>query len=146
LLVSRHGYRVETAPPTTRAAISGRSIRRRACGRWPACGPYLERIVAHLLKLEHSRIDEPRDHWRGEIAAFRADLNDTLTGALEAILRGELCRRFQRARKLAVESLAEREPDLADRLPSTCPYSFEQITGHWLPERPALSAPRRRRS
>ncbi len=100
-----------------------------------ACTSYVEQIVSHMLKLAYSTETYPRGHWRGEIAAFRSDLQKTLTRAIEAKLRSELADIYVDARKRAVERLAEEEPGFAVRVPAVCPYSWEQITGDWLPER-----------
>lgn len=100
-----------------------------------ACVSYVEQIVAHMLKLAYSTASYPRGHWRGEIAAFRSDLRKTLTRTIEAKLRGELADLYVDARKRAIERLAEEEPGFALQVPSACPYTWEQITGDWLPER-----------
>lgn len=101
-----------------------------------ACDSYVEQIVAHLLKLEYSRISEARGHWRGEIATFRAALEKTVTPSIERALRDELVRRLRNGRKLAIERLVEDEAGIADRMPEQPPYTFEQIAGDWLPVRP----------
>jgi hypothetical protein len=98
-----------------------------------ACESWVEQIIAHLLKLEHSSFAAPRDHWRGEITAFRLDLQRKLTPSIERLLRQQLTDRWHAARLRAIRSLAEADPRLAGRLPADLPYGFEQITGDWWP-------------
>jgi hypothetical protein len=100
-----------------------------------ACESWVEQIIAHLLKLEHSALRDPRDHWRGEVTAFRLDLARKLTPSIERLVRQQLNDRWRAARLRALRSMTDAEPELERRLPKDLPYSFEQITGDWLPER-----------
>jgi hypothetical protein len=91
-------------------------------------------IIEHLLKLEHSPSAEPRGLWRDTIDAQRADLEDDLTASLRRRLRAELPKQYLRARAAAARALRRHgETAAADALPETCPYTFDQITGDWLP-------------
>lgn len=109
---------------------------------WRSCASLVEQILIHLSKLAFSTADEPRAHWRKELATFRLDLEDLLTPTLRRALEADLGRRWARAvRRLRIESEGA-EPGLAARLPASCPWSFEQIVGDFFPE-PA-SAPAER--
>jgi len=102
---------------------------------WRACASLLEQILAHLLKLAFSTAEEPRGHWRKEVASFRLDLEDLLTPALRRALEADLDRRWARAvRRLEIAS-QDVEPGLAARLPASCPWSFEEVVGDFFPER-----------
>ena len=91
-------------------------------------------IIEHLLKLEHSSAAEPRGLWRDTIHAQRADLEDDLSASLRRRLQSELPKQYARARAAAARSLRRYgESAAADALPTTCPYTFDQIVGDWLP-------------
>ncbi len=106
---------------------SGRSERH-------ACESWVEQIVAHLLKLECSAQVQPRSHWRGETAAFRADLRRKLTPSIERLLRQQLPERNAAGRDRAIEALIEDEPGFAERARARPSHTLEQILGDWLPE------------
>jgi hypothetical protein len=91
-------------------------------------------IIEHLLKLQHSAAVEPRPGWYDTILAQRDHLVDELTASLRNVVASELQSDFQRARKRAASSLRRYgENPAADALPETCLYTFDQITGDWLP-------------
>jgi hypothetical protein len=94
----------------------------------------LRKIIEHLLKLEHSPAWDPRGGWYDEVLAQRRDLEDELTPSVRAKVMGELPQLYERSRRDAAQSLRKHgEQAAAEALPATCPYSFEQITGDWLP-------------
>ena len=89
--------------------------------------------IAHLLKLEHSAAPEPRAGWERTIRSERADLAEDLTPSLRPRIEGGLARIYEAARIEAATALRARgEP--ADALPTTSPYTLDQITGDWLPK------------
>jgi hypothetical protein len=91
-------------------------------------------IMEHLLKLEHSAAAEPRAGWERTIRRERADLAEDLTPSLRPRIERNLARFYQTARIEAAAALrAHGEPAAADALPTTCPYTLDQITGDWLP-------------
>jgi len=91
-------------------------------------------IMEHLLKLQHSPAQEPRNKWRATVREHRNRLEADLTPRLAQILEDELARWYAVARKSAAASMRDYgEHAAADALPPTCPYSLEQITGDWLP-------------
>jgi hypothetical protein len=105
----------------------GASLQRSARSR-------IRTIIEHLLKLQHSPAIDPRPGWYDTIVAQRDDLVDELTATLRNIVASELPSDFERARRRAAISLRKRgENAAADTLPTSCPYTLEQITGDWLP-------------
>jgi hypothetical protein len=92
-------------------------------------------IIEHLLKLEHSPAREPRAGWRATIRTQRVRLRDTLMPTLRRELEQELAQLYDDARGLAEGGFRDHGEDAsANALPRTCPYTFDQITGDWLPE------------
>ena len=92
-------------------------------------------ILEHLLKLEHSPAVEPRAGWRATVRIQRLRLKDALTPTLRCEVESELSQLYEDARALAEGTLRDHgETAAADALPATCPYSFDQITGIWLPK------------
>jgi hypothetical protein len=91
-------------------------------------------VMEHLLKLQHSPATDPRNGWRATVREHRNRVEIDLTPRLRQILQEEMPRIYEIARKTAAESMQDHgEPAAADALPETCPYTFEQITGDWLP-------------
>jgi Domain of unknown function DUF29 len=84
-------------------------------------------ILAHLLKLDYSSLDWPRNHWRQEIFAFRNVLQDRLTTSLKRLLLQSLDRLYTRARDAAAAALIDSEPGLIRRLPKANPYDWAAI-------------------
>jgi hypothetical protein len=91
-------------------------------------------IIEHLLKLEHSPAREPRGGWYDTVLAQRSDLLDELTATIRREVEPTLPDLYERARQNAATSLRKHgEHDPTAALPATCPYTFDQITGDWLP-------------
>jgi hypothetical protein len=88
---------------------------------------YVENIIAHLLKLDHSGLDWPRQHWREEILAFRKSLRRRMTVSLRRTVDEKLGELYEDARQAAAASLLESEPGLIRRLPRTNPYDWAAI-------------------
>lgn len=101
-----------------------------------ACQAFLEHIIAHLLKIEYARDPEPIPHWCSEVRAFRRNLARTVTPTIASRLRADLPEHHAAAVEDA-EAAMRRDPTFLGRAPRACPYSFEQVTGTWLPERAA---------
>jgi hypothetical protein len=94
----------------------------------------IQTIIEHLLKLQYSPAREPRRGWHDTILAQRRDLEDNLRASLRPRIEADLETFYARARQDTERSLRRYGEDAAaDVLPATCPYSFEQITGDWLP-------------
>jgi hypothetical protein len=105
-----------------------------AGGERRACQAFLEHVIAHLLKIEYARDPEPIRRWRVEVRAFRRNLARALTGTIENQLRAALPEHYAAAVEDAEAAMRD-DPTFLGRTPRTCPYSFEQVTGSWLPER-----------
>ena len=91
-------------------------------------------IVEHLLKLAHAPAQEPRAGWRATVRTQRVKLRDALTPSLRPELESELAELYGDGRALADGGLRDHgETAAADALPTTCPYSLDQIIGDWLP-------------
>ena len=91
-------------------------------------------IMVHLLKLQYSPSPEPRVGWRDTVRTQRTRLSTDLTPSLRRLLAADLADLYSRARHDADGSLRDHGENVAaDALPSTCPYTLEQITGDWLP-------------
>lgn len=92
------------------------------------------KIILHLLKLQYSPAVEPRAGWQESVGKQRDDLELELTPSLKRHLESELEKIFQKARRRAADELA-RDRVTPDQLPSTCPYTLEQIIDPiWRPE------------
>ncbi len=92
-------------------------------------------IIEHLLKLEHSPASDPRAGWRATVRTQRVRLRDALTPTLRREVEQELPELYADAHSLAEGAFRDHGEDAAaDALPATCPYTFDQITGDWLPE------------
>ena len=93
-----------------------------------------EHIIEHLLKIEYAGLEEPARHWRDEVVEWRLQLEKTLTRSIEARL--DLPGRYRAALRL-IRRLERDVPGLTGRLPSTCPYTLQQIVGSdeedWFP-------------
>ncbi len=115
----------------------GRSERR-------ALASQVQRLLVHMLKLEHSPARDPRPGWMETVADARSAVagllrdDPGLRPRLPAIVRDEL----PEAVKLAAAALRAygEEPAAATVQRRTYPlYLDDQLLGDWLPERPDLS-------
>jgi hypothetical protein len=88
---------------------------------------FVQQIMAHLLKLDHSGFDLPRRHWRSEIVAFRTSLERKITPSIRRKVQQALPELYEGARNLAAASL-DAEPDLRNHLPRACPYDWAAVT------------------
>ena len=93
-----------------------------------------QRIVEHLLLIEHSPATDQRLHWSDEIDDFRDRLDRKLSPSIRRRLKRELADVFARASR-RVRRKMERygETGAAASLPAQCPYTLEQVLGEWLP-------------
>jgi Domain of unknown function DUF29 len=89
-------------------------------------------VLEHLLRLAHSPAQDPRNGWRATVREHRARLELGLTPRLRQSLQDELARVYAIARRNAEGALRDHgEPAAADALPTTCPYTLDQITSDW---------------
>ncbi|MGH6943871.1 MAG: DUF29 domain-containing protein [Geminicoccaceae bacterium] len=91
-------------------------------------------IIEHLLKLRHSPASEPRSGWIDTVLEHRDRLEFDLTPRLCRILEEDLSRVYAITRRRTERRLRNHgEQAAADALPTTCPYTLDQITGDWWP-------------
>lgn len=97
------------------------------------------RIIEHLLKLEYSPAADPRFDWMASLVEARRALADKMTATLQRDTEAMLPELYGDARELADLGLRKfGENDSAERLPSACPYTLEQIrTRGWYPKPPS---------
>jgi uncharacterized protein DUF29 len=91
-------------------------------------------VIEHLLKLQHSPAQEPRNAWRASVREHRRRLRRDLTPRLRQILAAELATLYAEIRDDTAALLRDHGEDVAaDALPADCPYGLDQITGDWWP-------------
>jgi Domain of unknown function DUF29 len=91
-------------------------------------------IILHLLKLQYLPATDSRRGWQESVGKQRDDLELEITPSLRRHVTAELESIFQKARRRAADDLA-RDQVAHDQLPSTCPYTFDQILDPvWRPE------------
>jgi hypothetical protein len=102
----------------------------------------VRRILVHLLKLAYSPAGAPRRGWRGSIIDARAELEEKLSPTLQQDLSTNLCKIYASARKRVASDLQDySEQETAALLPTTCPYTVDQILeDDWYPEPPPQEA------
>ena len=102
--------------------------------RW-AVESQLERVLEHLLKLEHSPSPEPRRQWMISVNSARGEIRRRLTGTIRREVEPGLADRYSLARRNARLALLDHgEKDAACALPQDCPYSFaDLVADEWWP-------------
>jgi hypothetical protein len=95
----------------------------------------VRRIIEHLLKLEFSPSMPPRDDWRHSVAQARDEVEDHMTASMRPDVVADLAKLFGRARRDTALGLRQHgEREAAQAVPTTCPYSLDQIVSHgWQP-------------
>ena len=98
----------------------------------------IRRVIEHLLKLAYSPAEQPRFDWIETILDARQTLSDKISSSLRRDAEQVLDKLYADARKRAAPALRRHgEPDAADALPQTCPYSLDDICREdWYPDRP----------
>jgi len=106
-----------------------------AAANWNAVRSHARNIIEHLLKLQYSPAQEPRNAWRHTVRMQRQQLEDVLTPTLRRDLENDLGRQYARTRRVLDATLRDYgEHRAADALPAECPYTLDEILGDWLPE------------
>lgn len=99
------------------------------------CFSQTERLLVHLMKLEHSPTPAPRRQWLNSVDRARRELLRHLSAAIRRIVDDEyekLC--MAAARTARLELLDHHERQAADALPTASPYTLEEIlTDGWYP-------------
>jgi hypothetical protein len=95
----------------------------------------LERVIEHLLKLEHSPSSAPRCQWMISVNNARGEIKRRLTPTIRGQVEPALADLYRRSRRNAELSLLDhREADAARALPATCPYAFDDLLAdEWWP-------------
>ena len=95
----------------------------------------LERVIEHLLKLEHSPSVEPRSGWTNSVDDGRARIEDATTPTICRETEPSLPILYRRARRRVARDLtAHGEKEAARALPADCPYAFDDlIADDWWP-------------
>ena len=98
----------------------------------------IRRIIEHLLKLAYSPAAPPRVDWIETVLDARQTLSDKISPTLRRDAEQNIDQLYADGRKRAAAGLRRHgEPDAADALPQTCPYSLDDICREdWYPERP----------
>jgi Domain of unknown function DUF29 len=93
-----------------------------------------QRIMEHLLLIEHSPATDQRLHWMDEIDEFRDQIELKLSPTLRRHLTRESGDVFARARRRVQRKMSRHgEYQASAALPADCPYGLEQLLGDWLP-------------
>jgi len=95
----------------------------------------LERVIEHLLKLEHSPAAEPRAGWMNSVDDARARTEDAMTPTIRRETEPLLSMLYRRARRrVARDLVAQGEKEVARALPADCPYTLDDlIADDWWP-------------
>ena len=96
----------------------------------------ITRIIEHFLKIAYSPADRPRYGWMASVADARRVLRQKLTSTLRHHAEGVLVELYADGREAAELGLREYgEHGAAVVLPSTCPYTLDQVLSRtWYPE------------
>ena len=92
-----------------------------------ACESLTERIIEHLLKLDHAELRTSERHWRLELAAFHRALLRRLTPSLQAKLASALGDRVRAGRRMAAAALSAQDDPGADILPELPEIEWDRI-------------------
>jgi hypothetical protein len=98
----------------------------------------IERILEHLLKLEHSRSSEPRRQWMISVVDARGEVERRMTATIRREVEPALAGLYRRSRRKAELALAGHgEGDAARALPDACPYVLDDLLAdEWWPANP----------
>jgi hypothetical protein len=95
----------------------------------------LERVIEHLLKLEHSPSRQPRRQWMISVNGARRAIRRRLTPAIRLEVQRQLSALYAGAKRDAELGLLDYgEADAARALPQDCPYGFaDLVADEWWP-------------
>lgn len=95
----------------------------------------LERVIEHLLKLEHSSSERPRRQWMISVNGARREIRRRLTRSIRREVEPGLADRYAGARRDAELALLDHgEKEAARALPADCPYAInELLADEWWP-------------
>jgi DNA-binding PucR family transcriptional regulator len=93
----------------------------------------LERVIEHLLKLEHSAGREPRRQWMISVVDARGEIERRMTATIRREVELALPNLYRRSRRKAELALAPHR-EATSVLPDTCPYAFDDLfPDEWWP-------------
>lgn len=95
----------------------------------------IERLLHHLLKLEHSALPLPRNGWLNSVDSARGEIERRMTASIRAAAEDALPRLYARARRAAQRDLVDyHETEAAQTIPVEGPYSLGQLLDdEWYP-------------
>lgn len=95
----------------------------------------IERVIEHLLKLEHSPSREPRRQWMISVNNARGEIRRRLTPTIRGHVEPAIPDLYRRSRRNAELSLSDhKESEAATALPDTCPYALDDLLAdEWWP-------------
>ena len=94
-----------------------------------------QRIMAHLLLIEHSPATDQRFHWMDEVEEFRNQIERKFSPTIRRHLKRELGNVFAHVRRRVQRKMSRHgEHQTAAVLPGGCPCTIEQVLGDWEPE------------
>jgi len=95
----------------------------------------LERVIEHLLKLEHSPSPAPRRQWMISVNNARSEIARRMTPTIRDAVEPAVQQRYRFARRNASLALLDHdETDAARALPADGPYAFNDlIADDWWP-------------
>jgi hypothetical protein len=98
-------------------------------------GASAQRIVEHLLLIEHSPATGQRLHWADGIDGFRDQMKRKLSPTIRRHLKRDLRAVYADGRRLVERKMRRHdEEQAAAALPADCPYTVEQVLGEWFPD------------
>src|SRR5918996_4468434 len=93
----------------------------------------LERVIEHLLKLEHSPSREPRRQWMISVVDARGEIQRRMTPTIRREVEPALPNLYRRSRR-KTELALERHGEAATAVPDACPYAFDDLLAdEWWP-------------
>ncbi|MEK0084757.1 DUF29 domain-containing protein [Benzoatithermus flavus] len=99
-----------------------------ATERYASVASQMQRLIEHLLKLEHSPAPAPRRQWRVSVRSARAEIGRRRSRTIDRLIEQELPESYGDALEAAAAALADHgEIEAARGLPTTCPYDLEQL-------------------
>ncbi|HEX2480221.1 MAG TPA: DUF29 domain-containing protein [Geminicoccaceae bacterium] len=94
-----------------------------------------QRIIEHLLLIEHSPAADQRLHWADEIDGFRDQMKRKLSPTIRRHLKRDFRAVYADGRRMVERKMRRYgEERAAAALPASCPYAVEQVLGDWLPD------------
>lgn len=102
---------------------------------------YIRLILVHLVKAAAATAEEPRAHWRGEVAGFQADLIVRYSPSMRRTI--DLDRTWSSAIRQARVSLEEHGETLPRHVAPGCPLPFDLFLDENFPFEEALELVRR---